>query len=135
MSSQNTESIASRYLEAAGHRGGEAYELDIGELVWLVEHAGSVGGLRLELLQALQSALHRSDEQGVVPELKQLLTDLIIMQSRLAGRDETLLELMHGLIDARALEGVSLDEAVLRGAIQVVVGARVHVDAVADGHS
>ena len=55
------------------------------ELAWLVAHASRLSATRLERLRSLQTAL-----PGAGGELKELLTDLIIIESRLAGRGERL---------------------------------------------
>ena len=133
MSPYDADAVAGRYLRSAGTTS-DRYELDVGELVWLVDHATRLRGLRLELLSALQSALPSSptpptSEEGVVPELKELLTDLIIMHSRLAGRDESLQELLGKLSEERPVGHAAVDEETLRSAVNGIVEAARHVQA------
>ena len=97
MTSQDPESTANQYVDAAGQYAGGHYSLSFGELSWLVDHAGRLGALRLEILRALQSALSGSPENESVKQAKELLTDLIIMQTRLAKRGESLQELLSPL--------------------------------------
>ena len=131
MKEPNPHSIASGYLSAVGRTEGERYELTLEELAWLVDHATKLGGLRVDVLRELQSALSTSDEEGVIADLKEVLTDLIIMQHRLAGRDERLHELFGQLIEARPQESMPVDEVTVRKAIQEIVDAHAHVQAVA----
>ena len=64
MSSQDAESIASRYVRTIGRTAGERYHL-----VGLLGHCTRLGELRLELFRALQSSLSSSGETGTVVEL------------------------------------------------------------------
>jgi hypothetical protein len=85
-------------------------------------------GLRLELLKALQSALPRDDEpDDVVAELKDLLTNLIIMQNRLSGRDEELGQMLSRLDRSGALNDVPVDESIVRSLVDVIVQGSDHV--------
>lgn len=58
----------------------------------------------MELLQGLQAALPRSDDEDTVAELKELLTNLIIMQNRLGERDARLGDLLGRLVEARPVD-------------------------------
>ena len=121
-----------RYLEALGEAVDGRVRLSIDELGWLVGHSTRLGGLRLELLKALQSALPGAgDSDDVVGELKDLLTNLIIMQSRLSGRDEELGELLSGLDKSGALNGVPVDESIVRSVVDVILQGPDHVQEVA----
>ena len=131
MSSQDAESTVGRYLNALGRVSDGRLRLPIEELTRLVDHSTHMAALRLELLRALQSALSRADERrSTVNDLKDLLTDLIIMQSRLAGREARLSELLNRLVESKGLEGVALDEAGLRKGVLEIVQASDHVRAV-----
>ena len=94
MSSQDAESIASGYVGTIGRTADEGYQLDIDRLIWLLGPCTRLGGLRLEILRALQSSLSASEETGTVVELKELLTNLIIMETRVSDRSERLSELL-----------------------------------------
>ena len=75
-----TEDPGALYLQALGQAVEGRVQLPVEELGWLVGYSTRLDGLRLELLKALQSALPRDDEpDDVVAELKDLLTNLIIM--------------------------------------------------------
>ena len=101
MSSQNADSVADRYLRMAGQAIEQRCQLTIEESIWLINLSSRLLSLRLELLRALQSALSRSGEQNIVTELKELLTNLIIMQTRLADRDGRINELINQLAKDR----------------------------------
>ena len=113
-------------LSTAGRSDGERYLLMIDELAWLVDHASRLAALRLELLRALQSALPMSDESGFT-ELKALVTNLIIMQTRLVDRDQGLSELLDRLVESGAVESVPVDDDSLRDAVRALAGAWEHV--------
>ena len=131
MKPQDAESTARRHLRAVGRTEDEDYRLAIDELLKLVDHSTRLNGLRLELLRALQSALPSSDEPGLVADLKELLTDLIIMQSRLAGREERLQGLLRQIGNSQALDHVSVGEASLKEAILDILQASAHVRSIA----
>ena len=132
MSSENGDSTAGHYLRVAGQFKEQQCQLAIEEFIWLVDLSTRLMGLRLELLQALQSELSRSSEQNIVTELKEHLTNLIIMQVRLADRDEKVNELINQLAEGQIFNGVSVDEVTLRKAILGILQASAHVKAVAD---
>ena len=128
MSSQNADSVADRYLRMAGQAIEQRCQLTIEEFSWLINLSTRLMGLRLELLRALQSALPRSDEQGSITELKEYLTNLIIMQTRLADRDGRINELINQLAEDQILDGASVDEVALREAIVDILQACAHVE-------
>ena len=69
-----------------------------------------------------------SDEQGSITELKEYLTNLIIMQTRLADRDGRINELINQLAEDQILDGASVDEVALREAIVDILQACAHVE-------
>ena len=125
------EAITNRYLRAIGHPADDRYQLSADQLLWLIGHSTRLGGQRLELLRALQSALPRSEKPGPLADLKELLTNLIIMQSRLAGREEQLQDLLHQITEAKLLDRVPVDEALLKNSIQEILQASGQVRKVA----
>ena len=131
MESLDWETATDRYLRAVSRPDDDRYQLSADQLLWLIQHSTRLGGQRLELLRALQSALPKSGEPGPLADLKELLTDLIIMQSRLAEREERLGQLLHQLIDARLLDRVPVDEDLLRKLIQEILQSSEHVRMVA----
>lgn len=123
MSPGSAESISSRYLRAAGQSSDQGYQLNIGELVWLVDHCTHLGEVRLGLLRALQSSLPGSEEPGIVAESKELLTNLIIMETRVSDRNERLCELLKQLASSRTPDRVTVDQVALTEAIQAITEA------------
>ena len=133
MHEDNAESVANDYVRAAGKVADQRYSLPIDELTWLVEHATRLGSLRLELLIALQSALPRADGETRDAELKGVLTDLIIMQNRLAGRERVLQEHLGQVADSPGLNRVNVDEASVSAGILEILQAVGHVREIAVG--
>ena len=132
MSTQDQEPVASRYLDhVAGSAVDGRLRLAGNELRWLVQHSTHLGDGRLELLRALQTALPTTGDSGPVSELKELLTDVIIMQTRLSDRDRRLLEHLNQVVEAGLPDRVPVDEAALTDAIVAVLMASAHVQAVA----
>ena len=82
----SSESVSSLYSDNVGITKGDSYRIAWQELAWLVSHANSMAEARLDLLKSLQTALP-SQDSGDIANLKELLSNLIIMQSRLAGRE------------------------------------------------
>ena len=80
----SSESVSSLYSDNVGITKGDSYRIAWQELAWLVSHANSMAEARLDLLKSLQTALP-SQDSGDIADLKELLSNLIIMQSRLAG--------------------------------------------------
>ncbi len=121
MSSQGAESIASRCVGTIGRTAGERYQLDIDYLVGLLGHCTRLGELRLELLRELQTSLSSSGETGTVVDLKELLTNLIIMETRVSDRSERLSELLKDITEAGGLDRVPVDQVALTDAIQAII--------------
>ena len=132
MSSRNEESLTARFLQEAGAPSEGRYRLGLDHLAWLIDHCTRLGALRLELLRGLQAALPKSDDDSV-NELKDLLTNLIIMQTRLTDRDASLHDALRRLVDDGRLDAVFLDEELLRETIQQIVDAAARVRSVSDG--
>ena len=91
--------FAEAYLEAAGAERDGRYEINTGELSWLLESTLRWSRLRLRFLVALQRALDLPDEGDAsrgtpAGDLKGMLTNLIIMQTRLNEREEGFVELL-----------------------------------------
>ena len=135
MSSQDSESLARRYVDTVGLTDDDRYQLDIHELTWLLEHCSRLGQSRLGLLRDLQSSLPSSQEPNVVAEFKELLTNLIIMETRVSERKGRLSELLNQLNEASLLNPVSVDQGALTQAIQSIIEANDHVQALAGEHS
>ena len=133
MSSQNEEDPTTLYLRNAGALKDGRYRLGLDHLAWLIDHCTELGALRLELLRGLQAALPKSDDDDSVNELKELLTNLIIMQTRLADRDASLHDALRRLVDDGRLDAVFLDEELLRKAIQQIIDAPTRVRSVSGG--
>ena len=130
MSSQNEEDPTTLYLRNAGAPHEGRYRLELDHLAWLIDHCTSLGASRLELLRGLQAALPKSDDGDSVTELKELLTNLIIMQTRMADREASLHDALRRLVDDGRLDAVSLDEELLREAIQQIIDAPTRVRSV-----
>ncbi len=75
----------------------------------------------------------KSDDGDSVTELKELLTSLIIMQTRLADREASLHDAVRRLVDDSRLDAVSLDQELLRETIQQIVDAPARVRSVSGG--
>ena len=133
MSSQNEEDPTTLYLRKARAPNEGRYRLGLDHLAWLIDHCTELGALRLELLRGLQAALPKSDDGDSVTELKELLTNLIIMQTRLADREASLHDALRRLVDDGRLDAVFLDEELLREAIQQIIDAPTRVRSVSGG--
>ena len=133
MSSQYEESLTTLILQNAGEPGEGPYRLRLDHLVWLIDHCTRLGVLRLELLKGLQAALSKSDDQDAVTELKELLTNLIIMQTRLSDREDSLHDALRKLMENSRLTSVSLDEELLTETIQKIVDAPAQIRSLSSG--
>ena len=135
MNPQDAEPTAGRYLRAAGQSSDQRYQLGIDELVWLLGHCSRLSDSRLALLRVLQSALPSSGEPDLVAELKELLSDVIIMETRVSGRNAPLSELLKELAGSRRLDGVPVDEASLTEVIEAIIAGNSHVQATVEGQT
>ncbi len=79
------------------------------EFAWLVESTARLNGARLEMLKALQESLPRSDDGDDTSTggLKDALTNVIIMQSRIGDREQEVAALLR---EAGPADGIDSDE-------------------------
>ncbi len=75
----------------------------------------------------------KSDDGDSVTELKELLTNLIIMQTRLADREAGLHDALRRLVGDSRLDAVFLDEELLRETIRHILEAPARVRSVSGG--
>jgi hypothetical protein len=102
--------------------GDDGYRIEVEELAWLIGHVSRLTAARLEMLKSLQSALPREGE-GTVAELKETLSQIIIMQTRLTGREESLDDLLEELVRLGTISHVALDESAVTGAAAEIARA------------
>ena len=116
------------YVDAAGCRDDGGYALCAEELLWLLTSGQQRDGDLLELLKALQRALPQpADEDDAIGELKALLTNAIIMRTRLREREDGLADLLGRAVDEGRLNTVPVDEDIARriAALMVEGGERI----------
>jgi hypothetical protein len=111
-----------RYVDAAGSRGAGGYALSAEELVWLLTSGQQRGADELELLKALQRALPQpEDEADAIGELKAVLTNAIIMRTRLAEREADLPDLLGRVVSEGRLNAVPANRDVVRRIAALIV--------------
>lgn len=89
----------------------EGHALPAGELLRLLEAGQRRGADELELLKALQRALPQpEDDDDAMGELKALLTNAIIMRTRLGDREADLPDLLRRVVDEGRIDAVPVDE-------------------------
>jgi hypothetical protein len=121
--------VADEYVEAVGHRDGGRYTVSTEELLWLLTTGRKRGAAELELLKALQHALPQPDDDDcALGRLKGLLTNAIIMRTRVGEREGDLASLLEQAVGEGHLGSVALDEEAVRRAAELMAegGARVH---------
>lgn len=133
MSSQHEESLTTLILKNAGEASEGHFRLRLDHLAWLIDHCTRLDVLRLELLKGLQAALSESDDRDAVIDLKELLTNLIIMQTRLSDREDSLHDALSKLVEDNRLISVLSDEELLRKMIQEIVDAPTRVRSLSSG--
>ena len=91
----------------------DGHALPAQELLRLLESGMRRGADELELLKALQRALPQPGaEDDAIGELKGLLTNAIIMRTRLGDREADLPDLLRRVVDEGRLDAVPVDEGV-----------------------
>ncbi len=111
-----------RYVQRS-RASGDGYAVDRDELAEILRDSYERSGLALSLLTALQRTLPRSSGDDT-EELKELLTNVIIMRTRLAGREEELVALLEQEADG---DGVPVDEDLVRRWADGIARAYEHV--------
>ena len=126
------DAMVSRYIDSVGMRQGDRYEMRLEELEVILASAHRFNTTRQELLTALQRCLPtpRDDEpqlsaqRTLVSELKDALTNVIIMQTRLNGREQSLLELLKQAAEQQAIDEVRVAPEVVGRWAKAVLEAR-----------
>ena len=133
MSSPNQEdAIVSRYTESVRMPGVEDYAMGLQELKLIVEDSHRINTARLEHFTALQRALPAprgnehtlSSQQSHLRDLRDSLTNIIIMQSRLSEREKDFLELLKQNAENQIIEGVPMEPVVVGGWAKAILEAR-----------
>jgi hypothetical protein len=117
--------VVDRYVDAA--LGPDGAGIGVDELAWLLESTYEWGAFRLRLLTALQQAVDRADEDSAAGRLKDALTNLIIMQTRIREREGGLAELLREAEEESAVGSVQVDADELRAFGESLLGASRHV--------
>ena len=110
-------------MKADDAGGGRAVPAE--ELHRLLTGARRRSADELELLRALQRALPQpGDEDDAVGELKALLTNAIIMRTRLGEREADLPDLLGRVVDEGRIDTVPVDEDLGRRIAALIRGER-----------
>ncbi len=123
MSSSDNESVVDSFLAVAGVEEDGRYYLRAEVLARLVRLLTDLGEMRLGLLTGLQTALPRADEGSPMEELKETMTNLIIMQSRTAGRESGVAGNILELATAGEIGPVPVDREKLRSGLTELLRA------------
>ena len=122
------------YVQVALTQVGSRHTLNAEELQWLLSSSFKLNTLRLGFLTALQRALAiRNDElepasgRDTVRELKGLLTNVIIMQTRLNERAASLVGLLREASGAGLVRPVEVDAGDLRRWVEAALDACKHI--------
>lgn len=117
--------VVDRYVDAAlGPDGGG---IGVDELKWLLASTYAWGAFRLKVLTALQQAVDRADEDSAAGRLKGMITNLIIMQTRIREREGGLSDLLGQADQETAVGPVKVKADELRVFAEGVLGAARHV--------
>jgi hypothetical protein len=120
------ETVANAYTANVGITVDDSYEISWKELVWLVGHTNSMAETRLTLLKSLQTALP-SQESGEIANLKELLSNLIIMQTRLAGRENELDESLSAMSENPPVSHVASNQDTITSAATDILNAALRL--------
>lgn len=122
------------YLNAAGQQDAGRFTLTSGELAWLLRHVSEWNIIRLRLLTALQHALPTSQAQDkAAQELKETLTNVIIMQTRLREREEALVRQLEAAAQSGSIRSVVIDASDARAAGERLLTGQKHLQGLASG--
>ncbi len=123
MTTSHNESVVDSFLSAAGTEEDGRYVLRAEVLARLVRLLTDLGEMRLGLLTGLQTALPRAGEDSPIEELKETMTNLIIMQSRTAGRESGVAANILELAQSGEIAPVPVDPDKLRSGLAALLQA------------
>ncbi|MSQ12870.1 MAG: hypothetical protein EXR47_01770 [Dehalococcoidia bacterium] len=122
------------YLDVVGRLGGDPFALRADEFSWRVRYVAEWNAIRLRLLTALQRALPTSQaEDKAAQELKETLTNVIIMQTRLREREEALVQQLEEAAQSGAMRSVTVDASDARSVDEQLLAAQKHLQEIASG--
>ncbi len=116
--------VVDRYVDTA--LGSYGAGIGVDELSWLLERTYEWGSFRLRLLAALQKAVDRADDDSAAGQLKGVLTNLIIMQTRIREREDGLAEMLRQAEAESAVGPVMVEADDLCSFAESVAGASGH---------
>jgi hypothetical protein len=126
VTAMSDETVANAYAANVGITVDDSYEISWEELAWLVGHTNSMAETRLALLKSLQTALP-SQESGGIANLKELLSNLIIMQTRLAGRENELDESLSAMSENPPVSHVASNQDTITSAATNILNAALRL--------
>ena len=129
------DALVGRYVEAASALKDARYTLMLEETEWLLQNSLRWNSLRLGLLTRLQRALappkgerqEPSSNGDLLSDLKGMLTNVIIMQTRLNEREQGLASLLQAAAKEGLVEPIEVDVEDLRRWAESLVQAYQHL--------
>lgn len=122
--SENT--TANEFADRVGKTDDETYSIAWGEMAKLIAHANRLGAAKLAMLRSLQSALPRGAGDQAA-DLKELLSNIIIMQTRLAEREAQLNESISALSSNPPVSRVTSDRDAIAAAAEEILSAACQI--------
>lgn len=123
--------LISRYIEDVKAGQGEQYRIKLKQLELILAVGHRITIAQLELLTALQRAVPTpsnhallSRQQSHLRDLKDVLTNVIIMQTRLNEREEDFLELLKKSSKQQSIGTVQVDPTAVEEWAKTILEAR-----------
>ena len=125
------DTLISRYIEEVKAGQGGQYAIKLEQLEPILAAGRSITLAQLELLTALQRAVpmpkdhtQLSPRQSHLRDLKDALTNVIIMQTRLNEREKDFLDLLIDSSKQQVIDAVQVDPTAVGGWARAILEAR-----------
>ncbi len=130
------DAVVSRYLEAVGTGDRKRYAISLEELQRIIAASHSINVARMDLLTALQRSVpstgntetSTSSPQTFDAELKDALTNVIIMQTRVNEREQSFHKLLAQAIEQRTVDAVPVEPGHVEDWAKAVLEAARQID-------
>ena len=127
--------LADRFAKALEIDGAPGYALEVGQMAGMLISCIELGRLKLQMLTGLQNEMPKMSCDAGTSELKELLTNVIIMSNRLGQREAELAMMLAPMAENGSSATVAVDRDAVSGWAKAIAEAYQRVTATASPHT
>ena len=127
--------LADRFAKALEVDGAPDYAVELGQIAAMLISCIELGRLKLQMLTGLQNELPQQSCDAGTNELKELLTNVIIMSNRLGQREAEFAMMLAPMAENGSSAKVAVDRDAVSGWAEAIAEAYQRVTSTASSHT